>query len=374
MAEGTDEAAQAFATEISPQIKPRDQQGKFVRETSAPEPMFAPRPVEGNPLTGDVSDAGDDPRLRAHEQEVADGYSESPRPSETRRRQPDESEVDHLDDTPEQIGTVEDDADDADVETRPSEDDDSDRYEVMVDGRPVEVSLKEALAGYVRQSTFHQRMGQLNETARALEVDAQRQQQGWAMWHKARQDYEEDLQNLVPKEPNWDEEFARDPRQAHAQQKVFQIIYAKLAQSRQERANREAWDAQENDRRTEKFAVSGFEKFVMDHIKDLHDEPTLKKNIQSMRRTAMAAGFSEKEVATVYDPRMLTVLWKASRFDRITASSPRAVQPGKGRTLAPGAATPLSGNARRSGFDDAQRQLARSGKLSDATEVFRRLL
>jgi hypothetical protein len=93
-----------------------------------------------------------------------------------------------------------------------------------------------------------------------------------------------------------------------------------------------------------------------------------------MRRTAMAAGFSEGEVATVYDPRMLTVLLKASKYDRMMATRPKAVIPGKGKTLTPGAATPLSGNGRRSGLDDSQRQLARSGKLSDAVDVFRRLL
>ncbi|HJY92496.1 MAG TPA: hypothetical protein VJ255_19580, partial [Candidatus Acidoferrum sp.] len=169
----------------------------------------------------------------------------------------------------------------------------------------------------------------------------------------------------------WDQEFATDPRAAHAKQKVFQVIYANLQRSQQMRAQREAAQAEESDRRTQKYAVSGFEKFVMDHIKVMPDEPTLKKNIQSMRRTAAAAGFSDYEVATVYDPRMLDILWKASKYDRMTAAAPRAVVTGKGRTLAPGAATPLSGNARRSGFDDAQRRLAKSGKIDDAAAVFR---
>jgi hypothetical protein len=92
-----------------------------------------------------------------------------------------------------------------------------------------------------------------------------------------------------------------------------------------------------------------------------------------MRRTAMNAGFSEYEVATVYDPRMLTILLKASKYDRMTANSPRAVIPDKGKALTPGAATPL-GNVRRSGFNDAQRRLAESGRLQDAVEVFRRML
>ena len=173
-------------------------------------------------------------------------------------------------------------------------------------------------------------------------------------------------------EPNWDQEFAKDPHAAHAKQKVFQIIYGNLAAlAASSAASARRRRTEERDRRTQKYAVSGFEKFVMDHIKWMPDEPTLKKNIQSMRRTASAEGFNELEVATVYDPRMLGILWKASKYDRMTAAAPRAVVTGKGRTLAPGAATPFNGNARRHGFDDAQRQLAKSGKVSDAAEVFR---
>lgn len=357
MAEGIDEAASAFAQEVAPQSRPRDQAGKFMSHTSKPEPMFGEREVEGDPLTGDTRDAGDDPRLRAQERETADGRPPA-------RRQ--ESEEQEVEEEPEHLGPVE----EADEEA-PT--DDGDRYEVMIDGQPHEVSLQEALNGYVRQETFHQRMSQIQNASRELEAESNRLKQGWAAWTKARQDYEEDLSNLVPKEPDWDAEFAKDPRNAHATLKIFQTIYGKLSASRQARAEREAAQAAEEDRRVQQYAVDGFSRFVMDNIKLLPDEPTLKKNIQSMRRTAMNAGFTEYEVATVYDPRMLTVLLKASKYDRMTANSPKAVQPDKGRALTPGAATPLSGNARRSGLDDAQRQLARSGKLSDAAEVFRRM-
>ena len=130
--------------------------------------------------------------------------------------------------------------------------------------------------------------------------------------------------------------------------------------------------AQESDRRLEKYAVDGFSRFVFDS--KIPDKAALEKEIASMRRTAFAAGFSEQEVATVYDPRMLSILRKASKYDRMMAAAkPRAEVPGKGRTLTPGAATPL-GNAPRRGLDEAQRRLASSGRLDDAADVFRRIL
>lgn len=365
MPEGIDEAANAFAAEVAPQSRPRDVGGKFVQTSSRPEPIFGERPIEGDPLTGDTRDGGDNERLRAHERDVADGRSERP----ARRADPEDAEVEDVESEPENIAATDDDDEPGEVETT----DDGGKYEVTVDGATHEVSLQEALNGYVRQATFHQRLAHLEDARKGLEEDAARQQQGWAMWHKARADYEEDLNNLIPKEPNWDDLFARDPQYAYAQRKIYETLWNKLNASRQLRAQREEADRAEADRRTHKYAVDGFSKFVMDNVKSLPDEATLKKNVQSMRRTAVAAGFSEYEVATVYDPRMLNILLKASKYDRMQAAKPKADIPGKGRTLTPGAATPF-GNVRKNGLDDAQRRLASSGKLSDAVDVFRRML
>lgn len=384
MSEGTDEVEGVLATEIAPQSRPRDHQGKFIRETANPEMMFAPREIEGDGIDG-----GDDPILSARDRRSRNGQadgsasqdgeaSDQPRHAsvDTRARRPDsDDEYDVPDSEPENLSAeVDADAPEGEPVEVADGDESADRYEVTVDGQTHQITLREALGGYIRQATFHQRMQQLNDAARALQDDSARLQQNWAWWNKARQDYEEDVAHMLPQEPNWDEAFRMNPTDAYEKQKVFHAIYGKLAASQQARAQREAAEEEERNRRVEKYAVDGFSKFVMDHIKDLHDEPTLRRNVQSMRRTAAAAGFNDYEIATVYDPRMLTVLWKASKYDRMMAAKPRAVVQGQGKTLAPGAATPLSGNVRRSGIDDAQRQLARSGKVSDAAEVFRRIL
>ena len=189
---------------------------------------------------------------------------------------------------------------------------------------------------------------------------------------QAKEAYENDVRTMMPPEPDWDREFAINPQEAHRQQKIYQGLYAKLTQSQNERAQMQAIHDQEADRRLKEYAVNGFSRFVFDS--KIPDKPTLEKEIASMRRTALAAGFSEQEVATVYDPRMLFILRKASKYDRMMAAAkPQAVVPGKGRTLTPGAATPL-GNAPRKSLDEANRRLASSGRLEDATEVFRRML
>ena len=410
MPEGYDEAVAAFSNEVAPRVAPVDRRGKPVNETTKPEPMFTPRPIEGDPVTGDTRDGGDNQRLRALEREVADGRiqegddgevfararSASAEEERSRgQRRVAESDAQRrdaaanerhsgTDDEPEDFWAIAAEADGVpgadergspEDERRPAERDgeqDAERFEVTADGETFNVTLEEALRGYSREQTFHKRLAQLNTFSNELGANRAQLQQGWANWNKARQDYEEDVANMLPAEPNWDQEFATDPATAHAKQKVYQTIYTKLATSRQMRAQREAAEAQERDRQVQDYAVKGFSKFVMDN--KIPDEPTLKKNLLSMRRTAAAAGFSEYEVATVYDPRMLTVLLKASRYDRMMAARPRAVIPGKGRTLAPGAATPLNGNGLRRGLDEALRRQASSGSLDDTAQVFRRLL
>jgi hypothetical protein len=406
-----DEATIAFSNEVAPRVAPVDRRGKPINETAKPEPMFTPRSIEGDPATGDTRDGGDNPRLRALERDIADGRLQERDDAEgqtrsrrapaedegsgRQRRRPDAAERNDAaaddrhpgaDDEPEDIWAIAaegedvlrgDEHDSAEGEQRDAvreseRDPEAERFEVTADGETFHVTVEEALRGYSREQTFHKRLAQLNQFSQELQQHQGYIQQTFAQLQKARQDYEEDVANMLPQEPNWDHEFAANPANAHAQQKVFQTIYSKLAASRQARANREAAEQQERDRQVQDYAVKGFSKFVMDN--KIPDEPTLKKNLQSMRRTAAAAGFSEYEVATVYDPRMLTVLLKASRYDRMMAAKPRAVIAGKGRTLTPGAATPLNGNGQRRGLDEALRRQASSGSLDDTAAVFRRIL
>jgi hypothetical protein len=383
MPEGIDAVAGMFGRELAPQTPPVDQKGQPLSHSEKPESMFSLRPIEGDSLTGDTRDGGDDSRLRARERELADGDEEGTRGRG--RRQSVEDSAKGLQRSSEDEGweseETESEVDSADqpidAERQEQElllEDEGEKHPIVIDGKQYAVSVPEALRGYIRQVTFHQRLEQLKQQYQQFEASVAQLNQNWADWQKAKAEYEEDLGNLIPPEPNWDQEFAANPAGARNQQKIYQIMYAKLAQSRQARAEREEWQRQEADRQLQNYAVNGYNKFVTDHIKFMPDEPTLTKNVQSMHRTASSSGFSAQEIATVFDPRMLDILWKASKYDRMQANKPKPVIVGKGRTLTPGAATPLSGNARRKGLDDAQRQLASSGRLDDAADVFRRLL
>ena len=164
MTDEIDKAAEAFTTEIAPKSQPRDIAGKFVQTIGKPQSLFEEREVEG------AGDAGDDAGRRSREREVARGPN---------KRQTDVDDVHgSADEGPERIAAGDDGAEDGEldddelaaagakeVSERREAPDEDDKYEVIVDGQPTEVSLGEALNGYVRQETFHRRMTELSQSA-----------------------------------------------------------------------------------------------------------------------------------------------------------------------------------------------------------------
>lgn len=389
MPEGVDSAASAFQRAIDPStgtapVQPRDQAGKFVSVTERPEPMFRVRTIEGDPDTGDTSDGGDDPRLVNREREIADGRIDEraerqeradavQRDAERNRAATDdehqaaaaEQGEPESDAAGDDEGAAEADAEDAE--------DEGPQYEITVDGEPQVVSFNELRSGYIREATFHSRMNKVAQHRQAVDQEATRVGQLRDIYVTGLQYLDEDIRGLMPPEPNWDEEYAKDPLAARRKQKQFQELAGKLYQIRQNRAWAIQNAREEQDRQSARYAIDQFTQFVEDHRKLIKDESSLHRIIGGMRKTALAEGFSEQEVAGVYDKRMLNVLLKAYLYDRGMAVQPQAVIPGRGKALIPGSATPI-GNAGRRNIDEAQRQLARTGKLEDATGVFLRLL
>ena len=408
MPEGIDSAAAAFQKAIDPAQTssegpqkapaPRDTGGRFAQVAERPEPIFEMRIVEGDPETGDTSDAGDDPRLRQRERDIADGRfdeRQDVRSERQSRQAPAETEGEGRErpvaESGEERGrTAPDDghprADDepGDGEAQAAGDeagegaegdvDEDAQFEITVDGTPQTVSLGELRDGYIRTATFHSRLNKTNEYKAQVDQENQRVVQMRDLYINGLTALDQDLQALAPAEPNWDEEYNKDPLSARRRQKEFEAYHTKLAQIRGQRVWAINNAREEHDRQSAKYAIEQFTQFVGEHQKLIKDEPTLQRVIGGMRKTALNEGFNEVEVAGVYDKRMLNVLLKAWLYDQGMAVRPQAVLPGQGKSLVPGSARPMNGSAGRRNIDEAQRQLARTGKVEDAAVYFQRLL
>lgn len=395
MAEGITQAADAFREALgsTERVQTRDEAGRFAESKARPEPLFSERQTEGDEF-GDTRDGGEDARRRRQEERangepfdqgnLQDGRGK-PGAKKSVRSESDDGHFGETggqgdgDDESESQGEADvlDSDEDAEGERGDTEGDaepdaeGDQKYEVTVDGKPMEVTLQEALNGYIRVETFHQRMNKVNEASQTVMAEAQRVAQARDNYINQNAALEQEIMTLLPQQPDWDAEFAKNPQAAHALRKQYEAVEQKLNGLRQSRMAAFQEQQAETARKTESYAKEQFAKFVMDN--KIPDEGALRKEIQSMRRTAMSAGFSEYEVATVYDSRMLSVLRKASRYDRLMAGKPKAVIPGKGRALTPGSA-PRIGNAGRRNIDEAQSRLAKSGRLDDAASVFEKII
>jgi hypothetical protein len=404
MAEGLDGAADLFRQEIAPgSDRPRDDSGRFSSVSQRPEPLFEPRPLEGDEKTGDTRDAGDDERLKAIERRVADGRAEEGDADELDRVSNDAARARDAaaGDEREKRGDGEDakkpdegGAKDGDAEGETDED--AARWALTHDGKPVEkieidvggetkqVSLAEVIKGYAEQETLNQRARQVEEYARTFE------QQSTAVAQEigqARQTYQQRLEfigrvmaDLYPKELNLEAEYAADPRAAHEKEKVHKYVRGRMEMvagemQREQAEARAQYEAQAQAAAQQEAAYADWGKQEFKRRTGITDTATLNNEFAAMRKVGLEIyGFNEQEIGTVFDPRMLHVLRDASEYRRMMANKPRPVMHDKGRTLAPGSARPIGSAARRS-IDDALKTQARTGGSIDATAaVFERLL
>ena len=393
MADGLDAARDAFAQEIPAPERPRDQSGRFVSQNK-PEPIF-----EGRPFEGEFNPADDTPDEQESERRSADGWDQTRNEDSRRRNVPDdatrarhaaanqgddqaaddqqgEPQKDAHQHDKDAEGSDEEHADEAkgrDAEGQPVEDT-GPKYKINIDGQEQEVSLTEALKGYQREATFNARMGQMVEVAKAIDARGQEATMARDTYINMCRTQEQEFAALIPQEPSqaqWDQLYKDSPQQAHALESNYKAVYGTLNGMRQRReaAEREAF--QDNQRRTADYARAEFIKFSQRN--KLANQTEIDKAIGAMRRTALSHGFTEDEIGTTYDERMMSILYKASKYDNMVANKPFPVQPERGGALKPGSA-PRVGNGVERTMNDAQRRLAASGRMEDAANVMFQLL
>ena len=183
------------------------------------------------------------------------------------------------------------------------------------------------------------------------------------------------METMVPKEPNWDEEFQKDPVRARELQRYHEKANAFRNQLRTQMSEISKKQQESNMAQLQAFAEEESSKFEQMNRKNWSDPKKRAKDLQSMRKTGMASGFTEEELSQVYDSRMLTVLLKASKYDRIMASRPQPVQKASIRPIAPGAGSARQKSAGNSNnVSAAMKRLNKTGKIEDAAVVFDQII
>lgn len=372
MTDQMENAARAFDVAMGRTSAPA-RRAEPAGEGGAPEPIFENM---GELLDGPDQGGGDSlpSPLKSKREKVA--IEPDPEDDED-EIDPEEDEENEDEDEDDDEGLTEDEI--AAKKKAAEEDDDPEEaklmnteFEVLVDGEPKTVKLKEALDGYIRTETFHQRLNQLAEVKKAITTEAQAVVNDRAAARTKFKEAEDILTEIMPPEPDWDKEFTKDGVAANALRKQYDAFKDKVKEIREKRETTEREEAEASVRRTTEFAQSEYPKFVAKAGWKTTDDQV--RDTKSMRKTALAAGFSEDEIAAVYDSRLLQVLLKASKYDRMMASRPKAVQKGGKQQVSLGAGRTTPSRTAPKGIQAAQSRLSKSGSLDDAANVFDQIL
>jgi hypothetical protein len=361
-----EQAAQAFDAAISTSTAKPSRAGK-TDDSGIKETLFK---NVGDAEVDDESPAkggGDDEEdiLYGDEDKGAKADPRNPRKSDDEDSEGDDDESGGDDAS----GEEDDSPDDETAETKA---DLERKVEVTVDGEPVEVTLKEALEGYVRTETFHRRMNQIDEAKKIVRRAAADAVHNYEYSSNLAKEMEAWMETMVPKEPNWDEEFAKDPQKARELQRYHEKANEFRNSLRGQTAEAMKKMQESNHAQLAAFAEEESQKFEAENRKHWTDPKRKAKDLQSMRKTGLSSGFSEEELSQVYDSRMLKVLLKASKYDRMMAAKPKPVVRVE-KPVPPGAGSAKRRTAQK-GVTSAMSRLNRTGSIDDAAVVFDQII
>lgn len=378
--EGMGEAREAFQATMDAETPSRSRAANDKKPDDNRmdiEELFPQRRMDRREKEGGADTEPDIVRQRraeakANNPQAQTEFEDEPPPRDPREGSVEDDEDDDDQPLPDDEDVPEDEAEDEPEDGRERAQLDLDALvEVTVDGKPVEVSLKEALRGYIRQETFHQRVNEVAEASKVVHTQRNELVQYQQAFVERAQALEAYINEFMPSEPDWEQLYQQDPQNAH----LYKLRWDKFAGQVKGLVEKRVATQQElaatYQTNLTNFAAANRVKLASSHP-EWRNEKVWKRDHDSMRRTARSEGYSDDEINQLYDARGVNILLKAAKYDRLMASKPRPVQNGVGHPSKRSASTP-SRNLTRS-FERAEKRLSRTGSVSDAAAVFETIL
>jgi hypothetical protein len=241
-------------------------------------------------------------------------------------------------------------------------------YRVKVDGEEFEVSLDELRDGYQRQSDYTRKSQSLAEQRKSYEANLQAVQSERQQYSKVLDNISQ-YQNLEVSKLNnidWAALKEADPMEYMEKRIELQDAKDKTAQLQAEK-NRINQQTQ-NEYTNHMGKVLEHEALKLREVLPEYSNPnsTVK---QDLRKYALGLGFSEQDINTISDHRVVLVLHKAMLQDQATSGMVKKVSKKVPRVVKPG--TPESKTQRNQRTSKGKRQrLQKSGHPRDAANVF----
>lgn len=248
-------------------------------------------------------------------------------------------------------------------------------YKVKVGKDELDVPLDELLKGYSRTADYTRKTQEIAETRKAVEADrakieeaaklrdtyAQRLQVIEQMLNQ--QDAGEDLATLKEHDPIGYAVKVAEQSERDKQLGAVRAERQRLAQQQQ---------AEQGERLKAHLATEAHK--LAEAIPEISDPVKGQAIRTDIRNYAQKLGFSEQELAQVYDSRAVTALYKAMQYDKLVSNKGETSKKVNlaPRMLKPGTSAPEARQSQE--VKNMRGRLKKSGRARDAAALFERFL
>ena len=280
-----------------------------------------------------------------------------------------EEEVDEeSEDEPEDTYEDDEDSDEDEVEVEERK-----TYRVKAGGEEKDVTLEELVSGYQKGDDYTKKSQTLAEQRKVVEAEAKAIQEAQHLREQYAQrlnqvqtilsqgkNSEEDLQLLKENDPIAYAVRVAENTEANKKIQLVQQEQARLAQeSNQHIANQQA-----------QF-VANQSKMLVEKVKEFSDPKKAEQIKKDIRNFGKGIGFTDQELAQVYDHRHVIILQKAMEYDKLQKANPSVT---KKLAKAPKMAKKGNKVANVDVYTKQKKRLKSSGKLTDAVDVFKNFI
>ena len=242
-------------------------------------------------------------------------------------------------------------------------------FKVKVDGEELDVPEDELLKGYSRTSDYTRKTQKLSEERKALEFEAQAVRAEREEYSKTLAALKSQLQSAT--EPDWNTLADQDPIEFVKQKELHRDRKEKLQALEQEQRRVADLQSQEQQRAFNVYLQD--EQVKLTHaIPEWKDADKAKAEKDKIATFALSLGYSESDIAQIYDHRAVVALRKAALYDEMMSKAKSQTETVKAspKTAPPGNLMPAS---RAREFSKQREVLARSGKERDFIAAFKLL-
>jgi hypothetical protein len=249
------------------------------------------------------------------------------------------------------------------------------RYKVKASGEEIEVTLNDLIKGYQREADYTKKTQTLAEQRKQVESERQvieqakterdQYQARLALIENALRSREpqENLEALKETDPIGFAVKVAEQTQREKQLQAIQLERGRIAQQQQ---------AEQTQNLNSHLTVEAHK--LAEAIPEYADEQKSVQVKKDIRDYAKKIGWSDEELASVYDSRAVLTLYRAMQYDKLIGNKANITKKVNEapKMLKAGVSRQTDANADQT--KKAQNQLKRTGKVRDAASVFERFI